>query len=151
LNQIDKVVMEYRICLYPEGAPGSFSQSTGLRVNYKKSCLVPLNLLPEKAQQLAGVFGCKLETLPFTYLGLPMGTTKPRVDNFGFIMNEVERKITATSNFLTHAGRLQLVNSVYPLCQHMQCAPSNSQCLYLNTLTEREDIVCGEALTVMRR
>ena len=51
-----------------------------------------MNLLPAKAQQLAGVFGCKLETLPFTYLGLPMGTTKPRVDHFGFIMNKVEKK-----------------------------------------------------------
>jgi hypothetical protein len=90
----------------------SFSQSTGLRVNYKKSCLVPLNLLPEKVPQLAGVFGCKLGTLPFTYLGLPIGTTKARVDHFGFVMNKVERKLTATSNFLTHAGRLQLVNSV---------------------------------------
>jgi hypothetical protein len=81
-------------------------------VNFKKSCLVPLNLSPEKALQLAGVFGCKLESLPFTYLRLPMGTTKPRVDHFGFIMNKVERRLTATSNFLSHAGRLELVNSV---------------------------------------
>jgi hypothetical protein len=41
-----------------------------------------------------------------------MGTTKPRVDHFGFIMNKVERRLTATSNFLSHAGRLELVNSV---------------------------------------
>jgi hypothetical protein len=73
---------------------------------------VPLNLSAEKAQQLARVFGCKLDSLPFTYLGLPMGTTKPRVEHFGFIMNKVERRLTATSNLLSHAGRLQLVNSV---------------------------------------
>ena len=95
-----------------KGLLESFSQSTGLRVNYKKSCLVPLNLSPEKAHQLAGVFGCKLESFPFTYLGLLMGTTKPRVEHFGFIMNKVERRLTATSNFLSHAGRLELVNSV---------------------------------------
>ena len=95
-----------------KGLLESFSQSTGLRVNYRKSCLVPLNLSAEKAQQLAGVFGCKLESLPFTYLGLPMGTTKPRVEHFGFIMNKVERRLTVTSNLLSHAGRLQLVNSV---------------------------------------
>jgi hypothetical protein len=41
-----------------------------------------------------------------------MGTTKPRVEHFGFIMNKVERRLTATSNFLSHAGRLELVNSV---------------------------------------
>jgi hypothetical protein len=95
-----------------KGLLESFSQSTGLRVNYRKSCLVPLNLSAEKAQQLARVFGCKLESLPFTYLGLPMGTTKPRVVHFDFIMNKDERRLTATSNLLSHAGRLQLVNSV---------------------------------------
>jgi hypothetical protein len=95
-----------------KGLLESFAQSTGLRVNYRKSCLVPLNISMEKAQQLAGVFGCKLESLPFTYLGLPMGTTKPRVEHFETLMNKVERRLTATSNFLTHAGRLQLVNSV---------------------------------------
>jgi len=95
-----------------KGLLESFAQSTGLRVNYKKSCLVPLNLSLEKAQLLAGVFGCKLESLPFTYLGLPLGTTKPRLEHFGSIMSKTERKLNSTSNFLTHAGRLQLVNSV---------------------------------------
>jgi hypothetical protein len=58
------------------------------------------------------VFGYKLESLAFTYLGLPMETTKPRVDHFGFIMNKVEKRLTTTSNFLSHAGRLELVDSV---------------------------------------
>ena len=84
-----------------KGLLESFAQSTGLRVNYMKSCLIPLNLSHDKARQLAGVFGCKLETLPFTYHGLPLGTTKPRVEHFGFIMNKVERRLTATSNFLS--------------------------------------------------
>ena len=95
-----------------KGLLESFSQSTGLRVNYGKSCLVPLNMTNEKAQMLAGVFGCKIQSLPFTYLGLPMGTTKPRVEHYAPLMNRTERRLTATSNFLTHAGRLQLVNSV---------------------------------------
>lgn len=95
-----------------KGLLESFSKSTGLRVNYKKPCLVPLNLSREKAQLLASVFGCNLESLPFTYLGLPLGTTKPRVEHYGPIMTKIERRLTTTSTFLTHAGRLQLVNSV---------------------------------------
>jgi len=79
-----------------KGLLESFAQSTGLRVNYKKSCLAPLNLSDDKAQLLARVFGCKLESLPFTYLGL--GTTKPRVEHFGFLMNKTERKLSATSH-----------------------------------------------------
>jgi hypothetical protein len=30
-----------------------------------------------KLQDLASAFGCQVGTMPFTYLGLPMGTTNP--------------------------------------------------------------------------
>jgi hypothetical protein len=69
----------------------TFAQSTGLRVNHAKSCLVPLKMDRDQALCLAGVFGCKLQDLPFTYLGLLMGTTKPRVEHFAPLMNRVER------------------------------------------------------------
>jgi hypothetical protein len=90
----------------------SYGQSTGLRVNYAKSCMVPLNMTEERAQILAGVFGCKLQEMSFIYLGLPMGTTKPRVENFAPLMNRFERQLTSISSMLTYAGKLQLVNSV---------------------------------------
>jgi hypothetical protein len=66
----------------------------------------------EQASILAGVFGCKLQDMPFTYLGLPMGTTKPRVEHFAPLMNRVERQLTTISSMLTQAGKLQHVNSV---------------------------------------
>jgi hypothetical protein len=90
----------------------SFAQSTGLRVNYAKSCMVPLNLTKEEDLIMVGVLGCKLQQMPFTYLGLPMGTTKPRVEHFALMMNRVERQLISISLMLTYAGKLQLVNSV---------------------------------------
>jgi hypothetical protein len=50
----------------------SFGQSTGLKVNYVKSGMIPLNMSQQQAQNMAGVFGCQIQTIPFTYLGLPM-------------------------------------------------------------------------------
>jgi hypothetical protein len=41
-----------------------------LRVNFAKSCLLSINVLNEKAALLVGLFGCKLKTFPFNYLGL---------------------------------------------------------------------------------
>jgi hypothetical protein len=61
---------------------------------------------------LAAVFGCKIQRMSFTYLGLPMGTTKPRVEYYAPLMNRVERQLTSISSMLTQAGNLQLVNSV---------------------------------------
>jgi hypothetical protein len=74
--------------------------------------MVPLNMSQEKADIMIGVFGCKLQEMPFTYLGLPMGTTRPRVEHYEQVMNRMERQLSSISSQLTHAGRLQLVNSV---------------------------------------
>jgi hypothetical protein len=52
----------------------TFAQSTGLKVNFSKSGMVPLNMSHEKADIMTGVFACKLQEMPFTYLGLPMGS-----------------------------------------------------------------------------
>jgi hypothetical protein len=65
-----------------------------------------------KVTQLAGLFGCTVGTPPFTYLGLPLGTTKPLVKDFAPLVCRVERRMFASSTFLSYSGRLQLVNSV---------------------------------------
>jgi hypothetical protein len=84
----------------------TFAQSIGLRDIHGKTCLVPLNMEKEQAENLAGVFGCKLQDMPFTYLGLLMCTTKPRVEHYAPFMNRVERQLTAISSMLTQAGKL---------------------------------------------
>lgn len=84
----------------------SFVQSTDLRVNYAKNGMVPINLSPEKAEIMAGVLGCRIQSMPFNYLGLPMGSTKPRVEHFAPLMNRVERQLTSISSMLTYASKL---------------------------------------------
>jgi hypothetical protein len=84
--------------------------------------LVPINVSTENATHLAGLFGCRIESLPFTYLGLPLGTTKPRIEHYGQIMSSTERKLSSISSMLSQAGRLQLVNSVISsLPTYMMC------------------------------
>jgi hypothetical protein len=61
---------------------------------------------------LAGTFGCQIGTFPFTYLGLPMGTTKLKVEDFLPLVQRIERRLTTTSNFLTQASRMEMVNSI---------------------------------------
>jgi hypothetical protein len=90
----------------------TFGISAGLRVNYAKSALVPLNMSHQHATYMAGVFGCKIQGMPFPYLGLPMGSTKTRVEHFAPLMDRVGRRLTGISSMLTHARKLQLVNSV---------------------------------------
>jgi hypothetical protein len=88
------------------------SVSSGLIVNFHKSCLVPINISSERANSLAQSFGCIVGSFPFTYLGLPMGLTKPQVKDYAPLICKIERKMVAASLHLSYAGRLQLVNSV---------------------------------------
>jgi hypothetical protein len=90
----------------------SISLSSGLVVNYHKSCLVPINVSPAKASSLAQSFGCSVGSFPFTYLGLPLGLSKPLVKDYAPLICRIERRLSASSQFLSYAGRLQLVNSV---------------------------------------
>jgi hypothetical protein len=65
-----------------------------------------------RAYHIAGLFGCKIGSLPFTYLGLPLGTTKPSLEEYSPLLTRIERRITGISKFLSYHGRLILVNSV---------------------------------------
>jgi retron-type reverse transcriptase len=89
----------------------SFANSTGLQVNYNKSQMYPINVSHEKMTILANTFGCDIGTMPFTYLGLPMGTTKPRIEDLAPMMDRVERRLSACSTWLSYSGRLEMINS----------------------------------------
>jgi hypothetical protein len=90
----------------------SFADSTGLKVNYSKSQILPINVSHEKMVTLANALGCQLGSFPFTYLGLPMGTTKPRVEDYAPLMDRIERRLSACSSLLSYSGKLQMVKSV---------------------------------------
>lgn len=95
-----------------KGLLRTFADSTGLKVNYEKSFLVPLNMDENRANHLAATMGCKVGSMPFTYLGLPLGTTKPTVDEFMPILTRIERRLMGLNKLLSYSGRLLMVNSV---------------------------------------
>jgi len=71
-----------RQLLVLKGLLQSFGSSTGLKVNYSKSLLVPINISEQKLEHLARTFNCQKGSLPFTYLGLHLSLTKPKVIDF---------------------------------------------------------------------
>jgi hypothetical protein len=84
----------------------------GLKVNYHKSSIIPINLSEEEGLDMANVFGCQLGSMPFTYLGLPMGTTKPTIRDLSPLTGRIERRLLSIASFLSYGDRLVLVNSV---------------------------------------
>jgi hypothetical protein len=89
-----------------------FSTSTGLKVNFHKTTMVPINLNFQEANNLADTFGCKVESLPFTYLGLPLGTTRPSVANLMPLVSRLDKRLSGISSLMLYTGKLTLLNSV---------------------------------------
>jgi len=99
-----------------------FATSTGLVVNYSKSSMVPINVHPDRLAVLASAFGCAIGSMPFTYLGLPMGTTKPKMEDLTPLMDRMERRLNACSSFLSYSGRLEMINSaITPIATYTMC------------------------------
>ncbi|KAG8052070.1 hypothetical protein GUJ93_ZPchr0001g31242 [Zizania palustris] len=126
-----------------KGMINCFSDSTGLQVNFNKSSLIPINVPPSEAQMLVAVFGCQLSSLPFPYLGLPLGITKPRFRDFGSLIEKVERRLS--TSWLSMAGHLQIANSV------LSALPTYVMCTFklpvkvIQTTTKSSIIVFGRA------
>jgi hypothetical protein len=90
----------------------TFADSTGLKVNYAKSSIIPMNVPPGKMQHLAATFHCQVGELPFTYLGCPLSHKKPSTQDCLPLVIRVEWRLISTSIFLSPGGKLQMVNSV---------------------------------------
>jgi hypothetical protein len=101
----------------------NFTISTGLKINYQKSSMIPINITTERCQLLANHFGCKRESLPFTYLGLPMGTTRPRVDDLVPMICKVDKRLSGLSNMMSYSARLVTIKAVISaMPSHAMCA-----------------------------
>ena len=92
-----------------------YATSIGLKINFQKSTLIPINIDHRRACELAGVFGCSVGSMPFTYLGLPMGTTRPSVLDLMPLVHVVERKTSTALSLMSSGAKLTLVNSVVTL------------------------------------
>ena len=96
--------------IHLKGLLQSFATSTSLLVNYSKSSMIPINVHSERLAVLASAFGCAIGSMPFTYLGLPMGTTKPRMEDLTPLMDRMERRLSSCSSLLSYSGRLEMLN-----------------------------------------
>jgi hypothetical protein len=77
-----------------------FTMSTSLKINYDKSHMVPINVPAGDIETLATQFGCQIGRMPFTYLGLPLGSTRPAISDLMPLVCRLQRKLTSSSEGL---------------------------------------------------
>ena len=64
----------------------------GLKVNALKSEMVPIGDVPN-IHVLAEIFGCRIGSLPMTYLDMPLGVSHKSPTIWNPILEKIERKL----------------------------------------------------------
>jgi hypothetical protein len=73
---------------------------------------MPINMDEARLAHFASTIHCQTGSLPFTYLGLPLGITKPTLEHFLPMVCRVEKRLCGIANFLDYGGKLLMVKSV---------------------------------------
>ena len=88
-----------------------FQAVIGLKVNVLKSEMIPIGEVPN-VYVLAEILGCRIGSLPMTYLGMPLGASHKSSTIWNPILEKFERKLAGWKKlYLSKGGRLMLLKS----------------------------------------
>ncbi|GKC72208.1 RNA-directed DNA polymerase, eukaryota, reverse transcriptase zinc-binding domain protein [Tanacetum coccineum] len=90
-----------------------FELASGLKVNMSKIRLIGVGVSISKVDSLTASLGCTSDSIPFIYLGLPVGKGTRYVDGWTEVVNRVRERLSSwKANNLSIDGRLTLLKSV---------------------------------------
>jgi hypothetical protein len=90
-----------------------FELVSGMRVNYHKSEVVPINIAQrEEVENFAGIFGCPVGEFPIKYLGIPLHHSKLGIEDLQPLVDKIIKRIAGRrGKLLTQTGRLILIKT----------------------------------------
>lgn len=90
-----------------------FQDLSSLKVNFSKSLLVRVNVMSSWLAEAAGVLNCKVGSIPFMYLGLPIGGNVRRLNFWEPLIKRINSILSGWSSiYLSLGGRLVLLKYV---------------------------------------
>lgn len=90
----------------------AFEWLSGLKVNWDKSSICGSNIDHSKLSQTASGPHGKVDSLPFSYLGTPLGGNPRSLDFWPPIQEKISKKLDRRRHFqLSRGGRLTLSNA----------------------------------------
>ncbi|KAJ9553128.1 hypothetical protein OSB04_017173 [Centaurea solstitialis] len=90
-----------------------FREISGLRINLRKSRIFGLGVQDAEIQGWARGVGCEGENLPFKYLGVPVGASMHRLNEWKPVVEKLRAKLSSwKAKAISFGGRLRLTKSV---------------------------------------
>jgi hypothetical protein len=90
-----------------------FELMSGLKVNFTKSRLFGVNVENDFITIAAKFLNCKLGTIPFVYLGLPVGANPRKEATWKPVIDILQKRLYSWQNrYVSLGGRVIFINSV---------------------------------------
>jgi len=90
-----------------------FEEISRLKVNFNKSMLTGVNVPETWLSEAASVMNCRTRTIPFVYLGLPIGEDARKLSFWKPVTDRIVAWLSSWDNkFLSFGGRLILLKYV---------------------------------------
>ncbi|XP_058764714.1 uncharacterized protein LOC131638187 [Vicia villosa] len=90
-----------------------FESLSGLKVNFQKSSIIGINISQNWITEAAKILRCRLGSIPFMYLGLPIGANPNRKETWNHVINIVKSRLSRWKNKnLSIGGRVVMLKSV---------------------------------------
>ena len=88
-----------------------FEAMAGLKINLAKSEIIPVGPVSNLAE-MASELGCKIESLPTSYLGLPLGAKHKAIGVWDSIEERYRKRLAAwKTQYISKGGRITLIRS----------------------------------------
>ncbi|CAL5365331.1 unnamed protein product [Camellia sinensis] len=89
-----------------------FEVMSGLKINFHKSIVCGIGVGEELVKEFANNLNCLSQSLPFSYLGLPLGANPRKKSTWKPVVEKFKKKLASWKRrFLSFAGRLTLIKS----------------------------------------
>ena len=90
-----------------------FAICSGLHINFHKSSLIDINVREDTYVGMASSVFCRFDSLPCSYLGMPLGSNPKRLSTWKPIIENFRRKLSMwRGRMLSLVGRICLIKSV---------------------------------------
>lgn len=107
-----------------------FEEVSGLKVNFHKSLLTRVNIIESWLTEAASIMNCRRGTIPFVYLGLPIGGDSRRLSFWNSVVDRIVDHLSSWKNNFLSIGSSEVCHVIASGLLSLKKAPASINFFY---------------------